>query len=358
MQLKNKVILSVAGSGKTTNIVRKALENPFERSIILTYTIDNYKSIKEKLIKMAKVIPSNIEVSTYYSFLLANGIRPYQNSVYAGPRIKNIYFENIPITKRKIPERNTNYYYFHSAGLIYRDKMAQFVCKCNKATEGGVIQRLEEIYNHIYIDEVQDMAGYDLDFLYLLMRSKIKVTCVGDHRQATYSTNNSLKNKQYKGNKIIKLFHKWHKEKLCSIEHNLICYRCVQDICDFSNLLFPEDELMVSRNRKSTSHDGVFFINTKDIEKYIQMYYPQILRYNKSSKIEGINFGKSKGLEFERVLIKPTKKIETYFKTGNIKEIGDIDKFYVAVTRARQSVTFIYNGEMNIDIIKKYDKWA
>jgi superfamily I DNA/RNA helicase len=47
------------------------------------------------------------------------------------------------------------------------------VKECNEKSGGAVIHRLENIYNYIYIDEVQDLSGYDLDLIELLFRSKI-----------------------------------------------------------------------------------------------------------------------------------------------------------------------------------------
>ena len=51
--------------------------------------------------------------------------------------------------------------------------------RCNQASElavllnqrsnGKSIGRLEEIYSNIYFDEVQDLAGYDIEILKLLM---------------------------------------------------------------------------------------------------------------------------------------------------------------------------------------------
>ena len=72
--------------------------------------------------------------------------------------------------------------------------------------EGLVIDRLEHIYDCIYIDEVQDLAGYDFDFLELMLLSKVKLIVVGDSRQATYFTNCAPKNVKFKGKNIVNLF--------------------------------------------------------------------------------------------------------------------------------------------------------
>ena len=59
-------------------------------------------------------------------------------------------------------ENDIPQYYFNSAMQIYSDKLSKFVCKANSLSNGLIIDRLCRIYSHIYIDEIQDLAGYDL----------------------------------------------------------------------------------------------------------------------------------------------------------------------------------------------------
>mgnify|MGYP003303047242 FL=1 len=77
---------------------------------------------------------------------------------------------------------------------------------CNSDSSGKVIKRLEEIYAHIFFDELQDYAGWDLELLLLLFSSTIPISCVGDYKQATFRTNNSLKNKRFRDDKIKDFF--------------------------------------------------------------------------------------------------------------------------------------------------------
>ena len=119
------------------------------------------------------------------------------------------------------------------------DKVSKFACQVIKKTDGKPIRRLEDIFKHVYIDEVQDLAGWDPDLIETLMKSRIGVTLVGDHRQATYSTNSANKNKQYSGAKIIAKFEEWKRAKLCKLEYENISHRCVQPIFDFADRLHP-----------------------------------------------------------------------------------------------------------------------
>lgn len=122
----------------------------------------------------------------------------------------------------------------------------------------------------------------------------------------------------------------------------------MQDICDLSDNLFPEYKKTTSGNKNTTSHDGVFFIKETDINSYIEIFEPMQLRDSVKKAVNEnfpvMNFGESKGLSFDRVLIYPTKPIIDWL-LDNSKEFAptSLSKFYVALTRARYSVGIVYN---------------
>ncbi|MDK2828121.1 MAG: ATP-dependent helicase UvrD/PcrA [Clostridium butyricum] len=356
MQLKNKVIISAAGSGKTTYIVKDALAKNKEKIIILTYTIYNLGEIKKNIIEKCGVIPVNIKIQTWFSFLLNECVRPYQNFLFDKNRIDTIKYPKGKSTLY-IPKKDINKYFFYKEKDIYSDKISEFVCLCNEKSKGLVIQRLEKLYDYIYIDEVQDLAGHDFDLIELFMNSKISTVFVGDNRQATFSTNNSSKYKNFKGKNILNLFKKWEKEKKCHIEYRTECFRCNKYICEFANLLYPDMPKTISRNTCITGHDGIFFIKESQVTKYIEEYNPQILRYDKKTKFNSerliLNFGAAKGMTFDRVLILPNSAIKNFLKTGDTKYIEKSKaKLYVALTRAKYSVTFVFDDKVGIDCIK------
>lgn len=91
MQLKNKIIVAAAGSGKTTYIVKEALKNAPKKTLIVTYTNKNREEIEKKIMELHGFIPNHIVVKSWYAFLLSDLIRPYQNFVYE-ERIEGVYF--------------------------------------------------------------------------------------------------------------------------------------------------------------------------------------------------------------------------------------------------------------------------
>ncbi len=74
---------------------------------------------------------------------------------------------------------------------------------------------------------------------------------------------------------------------------------------------------------------------------------------------DALNFGESKGMTFDRVLIFPHKKGGDWLKSGNFDYIEkSAAKLYVGVTRARYSVAFVYDGAVKLPGILKYARPA
>ncbi len=364
----NKLIIAAAGSGKTTFLVEEALKQKKGKVLITTYTQANEAEIRKKIIEKNKCIPENITVQTWFSFLLRHGARPFQGTLFE-KKIKGLILMNeksgVKFRKGNIPiyfseEKEFEQHYFTKEFKIYSDKLSKFVFRCNEKSNGNVIDRISRIYSHIFIDEVQDLAGYDLELLKLFFNCKSTVQLVGDPRQGTYSTNSAPKNKQYKKAQIVNFF----STKIDNLERDdtslMINYRCNKPICDLSNKLFPEFPATTSGNIDSTEHSGVFFIKQQDIENYLHKFNPLQLRDSKRTKVNDkhrvMNFGEAKGLSFDRVIIYPTKPFLDWLKDNSI-ELADTSrsKLYVALTRARHSVAIICNKENINSEIKHYN---
>ncbi|MFH2107772.1 MAG: UvrD-helicase domain-containing protein [Chrysiogenia bacterium] len=347
-----KIVIASAGARKTTILVEAALQNINKRTLITTYTIENLQQVDDFISQRVSCIPKNLHILTWYSFLLQECVRPYQNFLYDIKRISNISF----IEGRSVigvPRKNTAVYYLQNGELIYTDKIAEFACVCNELSKGLVIERLEQIFDQIFIDESQDMAGYDFDLLELLVRSKIDIIIVGDCRQSTYFTNCSPKNKKYKGYNIIKLFNDWKKKGFCEVIQKNESFRCNQTICDFADHLYPELIPTISKNTDVTGHDGVFVIKQCEVPHYYNKFKPIVLKDSirtSTMELPSINFGMAKGRTFERVLIFPNKPICEYLAKKDSSQLKPRTKagLYVAITRAKYSVAFVYEKTIKL----------
>ena len=172
---------------------------------------------------------------------------------------------------------------------------------------------------------------------------------VGDIRQSVLATNpRSTKNKKYAYAEAINWFRK--REALGELEiiENATTWRCHPEIAVFSDTIFdpswsfPQTESM---NEKVTGHDGVYLVRHEHIDEYIARFRPQCLRSSANSgkafELDYLNFGLSKGMAYERVLVVPTAGIIKFVQSGKYLEPKPAANFYVAVTRAAQSVAII-----------------
>ncbi|MEU9420144.1 UvrD-helicase domain-containing protein [Streptomyces sp. NPDC048272] len=337
----NLAVLAAAGSRKTQHIVDCVLSDPSQRVLITTYTTENMNQLVDRLSAGTGLLPKHVTVMAWFTFLLNQCARPYQGAVLDDVGVmRGLNF--VGERSRFIPKTNVKRYYLDTNGDMFRDAVAAFAYEADQRSGGKVINRLAEIYDHIYIDEVQDLAGYDLEILDLLLKSSTAVTVVGDPRQATFATNNATKNKRYKGSGIAD----WltGRKDICEVENRLESYRCNQAICDFADDLFPDLPRTISKNTDITGHDGVFTITAAEVETYVRQYDPIVLRWDKRTNTQDLaamNFGQSKGCTFDRVLIFPTHPMIKYYRNRDPEQAGDRFKLYVAVTRAKYSVAFV-----------------
>ena len=343
MPSNSRVILASAGSGKTTGIVREAGEAADKRAWLITYTINGRVELSDKAYEIFGSIPPHMTIGTWYSFVLRHFVRPYQ-SVLHPTRVSTINFKRGQST-RGIPKSQTGRYFFSSPMRLRLDRVTDFACEVDKKTGGLSVERFRELCDHLYIDEAQDLSGYDLELVEALLKGGVQVTLIGDCRQATYTTNDSPKNKAFVGAKIRDKFEIWEKAGLLEIKHQAHSHRCVQPICDLADAIYPDYPTTNSLNDGTTDHDGPFAVRESNVGEYLERFDAQTLRYSKSTRNalgNPLNFGAVKGMTFERTLIYPHGPLKKYLKSG---DCGDIEKslakVYVAITRARQSVGFV-----------------
>ena len=247
-------------------------------------------------------------------------------------------------------EKDPLQYYFDKTGRIYSDKIAKFVVSSNKNTKGLVFNRIKRIFPNIYVDEIQDLAGYDLEIIKGLYKEGVNLLMVGDPRQVTYLTHNESKNKKYSSGRIEDFVRAFCKEvEIDTLTLNR-SYRNHPLICDYANMLYPQMAPCQSCSRFTSFHDGIFFITPDLVESYINLYHPIQLRDKRSVKVSDnalvFNFGESKGLTFDRVLIYPTNPMKAWLANASSElKPESRSRLYVAITRAKFSVAFVVDKQ-------------
>jgi DNA helicase II / ATP-dependent DNA helicase PcrA len=253
---KNQIIIASAGSRKTTFVIENALSQPASTKVLITtYTLENLDQKREYIVKKNGYIPKNITICSWYSFLLIECVRPYQHFITGDRTVKSIDFNSTP--PNGISKGNLNFY-LNTADNMYRDRASDFICAVCEKSKCLTIDRLKYIYDVIYIDEMQDLSGWDYNFVELLLKSPIHVVLVGDPRQSTYTTTNSMKNRGMIGENMLNWIMKLVKSGLSNYEEKVECYRSNQSICDFADKLYPSLVKTVSKETSVTDHDGIF----------------------------------------------------------------------------------------------------
>lgn len=347
---RNRAIIAAAGSRKTEQIIDAALATTSGRVLITTYTNWNQEQIIRRIEQKAGRVPRHVTVMGWFSFLISHCAKPYQQALTKQPLVINGL--NFKGQRNRFAKKESLSYFVDGNGDLYRDGVSDFAVSVDKRTNGAVISRLERVFTHIFIDEVQDLVGYDLDLLDLLMASRIQLMLVGDPRQHTFSTNVSPKNSKFRGMGIID----WLKARSakCEIVESTNSYRCCQGICNFADGIYPALPPTTAVNVSITGHDGVFQVCASDLGEYIQQYAPvTVLRYDKTVDTLGFpaaNIGVVKGSTFDRVVVFPTKPMLQYLLEGHAAQLKSPEKLYVAVTRARFSAAFVVTSPLSCSL--------
>lgn len=374
----NTLMIAAAGSGKTTFLAEKALAVALETVLITTYTESNEQEIREKIVKKMGYIPSNITIQTWFSFLLQHGVRPYQSVMEDSLHEKSIgfYLINEPSAKKLdangkpiinqysgqpicwAEDDNFLRHYFTSSLKLYSDKASKFIITCDRRAGGAIVDRVSRIYAHFFIDEVQDLAGYDLEIIKLLCKSDSSVLLVGDPRQVTYQTHHARKYPKYTdGNIKAFLENELGKKVICKVDEDTLkeSHRNSELVCEYSARLYPDFSVPSACKcevcrRDESDHEGVYLVRKKDVDHYLAKYKPIQLRWNVSVKCNENypvrNMGESKGATMSRVLIYPTEPMGSWIRDNNAELKAEARaKFYVALTRAKHSSAIVMDFE-------------
>jgi DNA helicase-2/ATP-dependent DNA helicase PcrA len=223
-------VIACAGGRKTQQIIDAASAAAPQRALITTYTDANQRQIVRRLQDRAGgVVPQHISVQGWFSFLINECARPYQRVITERPNaLRSLNFKG---KRNRYVGRAAGVAYYCDTKLdLYRNSVSEFVCDANKRSGGAVVRRLERNFRFVFVDEVQDLAGYDLEFLRLLLSSSITVKVVGDPRQNTLATNTSRKNKALRGQRLVDWLREQERAGLCEVVDLNESFRCNQEI--------------------------------------------------------------------------------------------------------------------------------
>jgi|CXWL01.1.fsa_nt_gi superfamily I DNA/RNA helicase len=222
--MDKRVIFAVAGSGKTKYIIDSlSLEKRF---LIVTYTNNNLRTLRRRVLSKFGYHPSNVFIYSYFSFLYSFCYRPFFSLKF---KTKGINFK--PNLNRGLRLSDLRYF-FDGHRRLYSNRIAKFLEA--QGVLADVNSRLEKYFDVLLIDEVQDLAGHDFNLLKSISQASLDIIAVGDFFQHTYDTSRD-------GNVNSNLHEDYdsYKDKFkdmglsVDIESLIASHRCSPTICDF-----------------------------------------------------------------------------------------------------------------------------
>lgn len=345
--MANHLTLAVAGSRKTQGLVEYcAAALPNRRLLVVTFTQRNQQELKERLSSRVGH-QTNVEVLGWYGFLIRHFAKPFLPFVFPGKRVLGFDYEGYPGRFAQDWKR-----FFDSSDRVFASELGHLAHEILEKSRGAVLYRLESLYDEILVDEVQDLSGWDWEILDKLFLSRIDIRLVGDIRQSVLSTNpRGRKNKQYAYSQAIGWFLSRQRKGIIDVEFRSTTWRCSPGVAAFSDTIFDpawEFPPTQSLNQRTTDHDGVFLLAKRNVAEYVARFKPQCLRVNAKSgtefDLDYLNFKVAKGATYERVLVIATGPITKFLQKALALEPGPAAAFYVAVTRAQQSVAIVLDN--------------
>lgn len=342
-----RLIHAVAGSGKTTKIIESI--DPQKRNLILTYTETNQNTIRAKLIDKFSYIPESTFIFGVFEFLYSFCLVPY-----LGKRPKGINFDYE--TQGKIDNNSID-----TTGRIIQNQLSKSLMrgeliykKNNIPFDNSYLERIDKFFDCIYVDECQDFASDDFDWLLSLSNLNAEVSLLGDFYQKTFSTSR----RGNKGKGVHSNFDNWIKVisdsgfeiDLSSLSKS---YRCPKIVCDFIidnlaiEILSQREEKLSAQITLIDSQNKIDSIMTDD--NIMKLFYQKSYDYDCKSQ----NWGDSKGSEYENVCVVLNPTTYKLFAADRLNELSSQtkSKFYVACTRTRGNLYFVKQLD-----ISKYKK--
>lgn len=341
-----RIYVAGAGAGKTSMLRDIALERCLDQKVLyLTYTDANAEEFRSAIVGRVGHVPPSIKVMTWFSFLLAHGVRPFPAEGFSH-RINRMLFNNREPKNPRGVTRGDERYYCPSAGVAYRTRLSDLAALCNEQWSGEVVRRVSDIYGIILVDEAQDFAGYDYDLLLALMDQSQEMVVVGDPRQQTYRTGAKAKNRNNPN--VFDFFAKKSQYVIDSTTLS-VTHRCSGEVISLANRLYPEyPPVEPSAERLLDSRGAVGNVRKSDFETWVapRNNIVTALIWDARTKVPAgcrvMNMGESKGLTLEDVAIFPTKDMRKWLEGEPvIFEDTTKAKFYVAITRARGDLFFV-----------------
>lgn len=331
--MDKSVIFAVAGSGKTSLIIERLSLD--QRVLIITYTENNHRNLRNRIIQKFGIIPSNITLMTYFSFLHGFCYRPLMQ-LKIGSR--GLTFRRPP--NRQIPLTDIARFRDGSRRL-YHNRLAKLLQL--KGCIPTIKARIERFYDCVYVDEVQDFAGHDFNLLLDISKAKAGMIFVGDFYQHTFDTSRDGSVNSTLHDDMAK-YEKRFRDVGVAVDKATLgrSWRCAMSICEFisAKLQIAMDSHVGRASEIVTvleqAHANALHADPSVVKLFLQEHS----KYGCYSQ----NWGASKGMDdYQDVCVVLGTEAWKRYQTGTLHEAKPQtrNKLYVACSRARGDLFFV-----------------
>ena len=353
--MAKKVILAVAGAGKTYHICHTI--DPTKKNLILAYTHENIHNIQKELCDAYGCVPELTTVMTFHAFVYHHLILPYEPSIKEHFGLQNFTSKGICMTEppqQRIPDvsgqmvYNPRYrkkelidHYVTKSEQYYCDRISELALYVKNKRESIIkraAKRLNMFYDEILIDEFQDFREYDYELIMALAKQLKDVVLVGDYHQHSVSaTNNSGKPfKNRKGEVSYDDFVTGIIKEGFTVDASTLAKsrRCSIDVC---NYVSQKLGIEIASNG-----DHVGIVKWIDDDPYSVLDDDRIIKlvFQESGKYSfpALNWSYSKGDTIDSACVILTEGLDNLdsnkFNPDKVKT-STLNKLYVAMTRSR-----------------------
>lgn len=346
--MDKKLILAVAGSGKTYELCNKIDES--KRNLILAYTNENIKNLYYEILKRFNYIPTNTLICTF-DYFIYNYIAKQFIKYVAIRNDKNYLFDeygcvyNLPLPEQydaKLRKWNNAFadnklaHYITSTGKFYGERIPKFINKYNLLDIASI--PIKEHFDNIFIDEIQDFAGERFELLKNLILVMDNIYMVGDYYQHSVSNTIEFKKQPFLKN----ITYAKYKKEFINLNVNVdeislgCSRRCSKEVCEYI-----KSKLDINIVSLETNTGKVYIIkNIQEAEKILHDNDIIKLVYSNANKFnfKAVNWGYSKGDTFNTtcvILNKNMKGFENNIEKINIESEVIKNKLYVALSRTK-----------------------
>lgn len=329
--MDNDIVLAVAGSGKTRLLIDRL--NAEERFAIITFTNNNENNLKRRIIEKFGCIPSNIHIFTYFSFLYSFCFKPFMLFLTDA---NGISFE--PCRNKYAADWDR---YIDKFGRVYSNRLAKFI---ESERFGDMVsERLSKYFDVVMIDEIQDFAAHDFNFLKYFISARSSCLFVGDFYQHTFDTSrDGVVNKNL--HTSLEGYVARVRGLGLSVDQTTLnsSYRCSPTICEFI-----QSKLGIEIASQRGDPTELEFVDNdgRIIDLYrdpatVKLFYRDASKHTCLSR----NWGASKGEDdFMDVCIVLNGETHKKFVADQLAQLNPQtrNKLYVAMSRARRAVYFV-----------------